>query len=57
MTTSAPEGKASAQTPSDRVTGAHGHGDRRVTEESLQAEDIPSPHHVMAGEGVAQDVG
>ena len=36
---------------------AHGHGDGRVTEDPLQAQDVTTAHHVMAGEGVPEDVG
>lgn len=38
-----------------RVT--HRHRDRRVPQDPLQREDVPSSHHVVAGEGVAEDVG
>ena len=55
---SAPEGKASAQTPSDPATSAHGHGhgDRGMAENALQAENIPAGHHVVAAKGVPQNV-
>ncbi|MDT4843545.1 hypothetical protein D3C80_1135570 [compost metagenome] len=35
----------------------HGHRDRGVTEDPLQAEDVPASHHVVAGKGVPKDVG
>ena len=36
---------------------SHGHGDRGVPEDPLQTEDVPAAHHVVAGEGVSEDVG
>lgn len=40
-----------------QVRVAHGHGDRGVPEDPLQAQDVPSAHHVVTGEGVPQDWG
>lgn len=34
----------------------HSHRDRRAPEDPLKRENVPSPHHVMAGEGVSEDV-
>jgi hypothetical protein len=36
---------------------AHGHLDIAVAEYPLQREDVAALHHIMAGEGVPQDVG
>lgn len=36
---------------------AHGHGDVAMPEDALQREYVASVHHVMTGEGVAQDMG
>lgn len=36
---------------------AHGHRDGRVPEDALQAQDVATTHHVMAGEGVSEDMG
>lgn len=36
---------------------AHGHGDVAVAKNALQRENVSPVHHVMAGEGVPQDVG
>ncbi|MNG13335.1 hypothetical protein D3C84_970080 [compost metagenome] len=36
---------------------AHCHRDRGVPEDPLQAEDVPTTHHVVAGEGVSEDMG
>lgn len=38
-----------------RVT--HGHGDGGMPKDALKAEDVPSPHDVVTGKGVTQDVG
>lgn len=36
---------------------SHRHSDIAMTENALQGEDITAIHHVVAGEGVAEDVG
>ncbi len=36
---------------------AHGHRDRRVPQDPLQAENVTTGHHVMTGKGVPQNVG
>lgn len=36
---------------------SHRHGDIAMAEDALQGEDITAIHHVMTGEGVAEDVG
>lgn len=36
---------------------AHGHGDVAVSEDALEREYVAPVHHVVTGEGVAQDVG
>jgi hypothetical protein len=36
---------------------AHRHLDIAVAQDSLQREDVAALHHVVAGEGVPQDVG
>lgn len=35
---------------------AHGHRDGGVPEDALQTQDVTTAHHVMAGEGVPEDV-
>ncbi|MDT4835474.1 hypothetical protein FQZ97_691410 [compost metagenome] len=35
----------------------HGHGDRGVSEDPLQAENVPTAHSVMTSEGVPEDMG
>lgn len=40
-----------------QVRVAHGHRDRRVPQDSLQAENVATGHHVMTRERVPQDVG
>jgi len=40
-----------------QVRIAHSHLDIAVAQNSLQREDIAALHHVVAGEGVPQDVG
>lgn len=40
-----------------QVRIAHGHRDRRVPQDSLQAENVATGHHVMTGEGVSHNVG
>lgn len=40
-----------------QVRVAHGHRDRRVSQDPLQAENVTTGHHVMTGKGVPQDVG
>lgn len=39
-----------------QVCIAHGHGDGGVPEDALQTQDVTTAHHVMAGEGVPEDV-
>lgn len=40
-----------------QVGVAHGHLDIAVAQDALQGEDVAALHHVVAGEGVSQDVG
>lgn len=40
-----------------QVRVPHRHRDRRVPQDPLQREDVPSSHHVMTCEGVPEDVG
>ena len=36
---------------------SHSHSDIAMSKNSLQGEDITAIHHVVAGEGVTEDVG
>lgn len=50
-------GQGSREVIGREVRIAHGHLDVAVAQDALQSDDVPALHHVMAGEGVAEDVG
>jgi|GEM_PF-6118058 hypothetical protein len=51
------EGQSRSKVIRGKMRIAHRHLDIAVTKDLLQRQDVAARHHVVAGEGVAQNVG